>query len=379
MLSAMVETVREDVASFVRERAREFGFDRVGFAAARPGPHAEFLETWLARGCQGTMDWLARDPERRADPRRWFPEARTVVALATNYWSPDPAPEDPATGRISRYAWGEDYHEVVKERLYRLADAIREHFPGVGTRVAVDTAAVLEKPLAEAAGLGWVGKNTCSIREGEGSWFFLGEIALDVDLPEAEPAVDRCGTCRRCLDVCPTRAIVEPYVLDARRCISYLTIEHRGPIDRELRALFGNRIFGCDDCQDVCPWNVFAAPSPHPEFRPRDGNLAPLLAELLALDEEGFRRRFKGSPVKRARRDGFVRNVAIAIGNSGDPSLVEPLVRAAADPSPLVRGHVAWALGRLGAHDALRGRAEVEVDSWVREEVEAALGEGPRP
>ncbi|MBI4616150.1 MAG: tRNA epoxyqueuosine(34) reductase QueG [Planctomycetes bacterium] len=364
------------LSAFIRETARELGFDEVGFAPATPPVRAEFLCEWLAAGYHAGMAWMARDPGRRIDPRVHFAGAVSVVSLAVNYHSPEPTATDSATGRISRYARGDDYHEVLKGRLEELARRVRERFPDVPARIAVDTSAILEKPLAQAAGVGWIGKNACLLVEGKGSWFFLGEILVGAELPRDAPALDRCGSCRRCLDACPTGAFAAPYVLDSNRCLSYLTIEHRGPVARELRPLFGNRVFGCDDCQDVCPWNRFARPAAIAQFRPRPENIAPLLSDLLGLDDDAFRRRFRGSPVLRAKRDGFLRNVAIAAGNSGDRRLVAPLSRALGDTSALVRGHAAWALGRLGgaqAGEALEIRLALEEDPWVHEEIELAL------
>lgn len=367
--------------AFLTETARRLGFDEVGFARAAPAARADFLRDWLAAGYHAGMAWMARDPARRIDPRVHFPGAVSVVSLATNYHSPEPAATDPAAGRISRYARGDDYHEILRGRLEELARAIRERFPEVAARVAIDTSAVLEKPLAQEAGVGWLGKNACLLVPAKGSWFFLGEILVGAELEPDAPGLDRCGTCRRCLDACPTDAFAAPYVVDSNRCVSYLTIEHRGPIARELRPLFANRIFGCDDCQDVCPWNRFARPASIAAFRPRPENLAPRLSDLLQLDDGAFRELFRKSPVLRAKRDGFLRNVAIAAGNSGDRRLVAPLSRALGDASALVRGHAAWALGRLGgseARDALRARRENEEDPWVREEIELALAAGDR-
>lgn len=357
--------------------AHEEGFDHCAAAPIRSLAAAGRLQQWLTAQMHGSMAWLARDPERRSDPTRVVPEARTVLVVARNYYTGHPATEDPVTARISRYAWGDEYHEILGKAVRRLYDRIGELSPGAAGRYYVDTGPVMEKAWAEVAGLGWIGKHTNVIRRGEGSWFFLGAILLDIELDYGKPARDHCGTCTACIDVCPTGAIVAPYVLDARRCISYLTIENRGPIPREFREPIGNRVFGCDDCQDVCPWNRFAVSGASAAaFAPRPGNRAPLLMELFQLDINEFRVRFRNSPVKRAKFEGFRRNVAVALGNSGDPRAVAPLCRALRQDSPLIRGHCAWALGQLGGPDAaqaLRAARENEQEPWVLSEVTDAL------
>jgi epoxyqueuosine reductase len=361
-------------ADAVRRKAAELGFEKAGIARAGGAPRGDFFERWLAEGRHATQEYLARAPGRRRDPAEVLPGARSIVCVAKNYQSPGLHSSDPLEGRISRYAWGDDYHGILADRLHEL----RRFIEGLGGRakVCVDTNAVLEKPWAQAAGLGWQGKHSNLISRDLGSWLFLGELITDLDLePDPPHARDYCGTCTRCIDVCPTRAIVAPYVVDSGRCIAYLTIEHRGPIPRELRPGMGNLVFGCDLCQDVCPWNRFAKASPEPGFGPRDGNLAPKLAELMGLSREGFAKRFKGSPVKRAKYAGFLRNVAVALGNSGSPEAVPALERALEHEETLVRGHAAWALGRLGAPAALRGRLAVEPDPWVREEISLALAD----
>jgi len=357
----------------IRSRARELGFEKVGIARVGAAPHAEFLERWLGDEFHGEMSYMAREPGRRRDPAGYLPGARSVVVVAKNYQSPGVHSEDPRVGRISRYAWGDDYHEVLGEKLHEL----RRHLEALGGRakVCVDTGAVLEKPWAQAAGLGWQGKHSNLISRDLGSWLFLGELVTDLDLePDAPYPRDYCGTCTRCIDLCPTRAIVAPYVVDSRRCISYLTIEHRGSIPPELRPLMGNLVFGCDICQDVCPWNKFAKVAPEREFYARDGNLTPSLIGLMGLTREEFARRFKDSPVKRAKYPGFLRNVAIALGNSAAPEAIPALERALEHEEPLVRAHAAWALGRLGAREALTRRRPLESDLDVLAEITAALG-----
>ncbi len=357
--------------------AREEGFDHCAAAPIGSLAAAVRLREWLAGQMHGSMAWLARDPERRGDPAQVVPAARTVLVVARNYFTGHAATEDPRAGRISRYAWGDEYHDSTQKAVRRLYDRIGDLAPGAAGRYYVDTGPVMEKAWAEVAGLGWIGKHTNVVRSGDGSWFFLGAIVLDIELAYGEPARDHCGTCTACIDVCPTGAIVAPYVLDARRCISYLTIENRGPIPIEFRAPIGNRIFGCDDCQDVCPWNRFAVPGASAApFAPRPGNQTPSLLELFQLDLDEFRLRFRRSPVKRAKFEGFRRNVAVALGNSGDVRAVRPLCEALTEDSALVRGHSAWALGLLGGDEAiraLRATLQREQDAWVHAEVSAAL------
>jgi epoxyqueuosine reductase len=363
------------IKAAIRDEALRLNFDAVGFAAARAAPEARtHLREYLARGYHGDMGWLAARAEERADPQRLWREAKSVVVLGLNY-GPDEDPLAPLRererGGISVYARGRDYHDVMKSRLKALARFIDARWPGA-LKLFVDTAPVMEKPLAEAAGLGWQGKHTNLVSRGFGSWLFLGEIYLALELPPDAAETDHCGECRRCLDICPTAAFPAPYRLDARRCISYLTIEHKGPIAAELRPLIGNRIYGCDDCLAVCPWNKFARPTREPGFQPRDGLSAPRLAELLTLDDAGFRLRFSGSPVKRIGRDRFLRNVLIAAGNSGERSLLDAVKPLLGDASPLVRAMAVWALVRLAdAEDFAaerHARLPAEADAAVRDE-----------
>lgn len=359
-------------ASSIRSKARELGFEKVGFARAGAAPHAEFLAPWLGQEFHGEMAWMAKSPERRTDPAKLLPGARTVVCVLKNYQTPGTHSADPAVGRISRYAWGDDYHDVLTAKLHEL----REHIERLGgnAKVCVDTSAVLEKPWAERAGLGWQGKHSNLISRDLGSWYFLGELLTDLDLDPDEPhREEHCGTCTACIDLCPTKAIVAPYVVDSRKCIAYLTIEHRGAIPRELRPLMGNLVFGCDICQDVCPWNKFAQVAPEREFYAREGNLTPSLIGLMGLTRDEFNARFKGSPVKRAKHVGFLRNVAVALGNSNDPAAIPVLERALDHVEPLVRAHAAWALGRLGGRAALERRRPVEAEAEVLEEIDAAV------
>ena len=365
------------LAGRIREEALRLGFDAVGFARAEEHPHRERLLEWIRAGRHGTMRWMARGPERRADPRKVLPEARTVISLAMSYYGGEPPPESPLRGRIARYAWGRDYHKRIRKRVLSLGFAVRNFAPEVRFLAYVDTGPFLDRAWAERSGIGWIGKNTNLIRPEFGSYCFLGALLTDLDLAPTPPARNRCGTCARCIAACPTGAIVAPYQLDASRCISYLTIEHRGAIPMELRPGIGTRIFGCDDCQEACPWNRFATPTADPAFGPRMEQQTPRLLPLLAIDDEGFAKRYAGTALRRADRSRFVRNVAVALGNLGDARAVPALRRALReDADPVVRGHAAWALGQIGGEEAERalrdaGRGEADPDS--RREIGYAL------
>jgi epoxyqueuosine reductase len=328
----------------VRERALALGFDRVAVGPAGPPEHAGAFERWLDAGYAGTMDYLERGRQARLDPDRLLPGARSVIAVALSY---RPAAPDVGWEPVACYARGRDYHDVMRPRLETLGEQLRALTGGEARcRVAVDTSAVLERDLAARAGLGWIGKNTNLLDQALGSFFFIGIVLTTAELLADGPAPDRCGTCTACLDACPTAALLEPYVLDARRCISYLTIEHRGPIDPALREGMGDWLFGCDACQTVCPWNAKAVVARAPAFEPRGDPAGP--AELLALDEERFRAGFRGSAMRRARRSGLRRNAAILLGNRGDRAAAPALARCLADPDPVVRDAAAWALARIG-------------------------------
>ncbi len=367
----------EAVKAEITTSARDFGFDTVGFATAEHGAEAASgLRGFLDQGLHGEMDWMARNAGIRADPCAIWPEARTVIALGMNY---GPA-EDPLAatrrrdrGAISVYARGTDYHKVMKRRLKRLARHIHRRYDAE-VKVFVDTAPVMEKPAAVRAGIGWQGKHTNLVSRDFGSWLFLGEVFTTLALPPDAPDADHCGTCQACLDVCPTDAFLGPNRLDARRCISYLTIEHKGHIPREFRTAMGNRIYGCDDCLAVCPWNKFAQAAHELAFMPRVELSAPRLADLAGLDDAGFRHVLPGSPIKRIGRDRFVRNVLIALGNAGDPSLAPAAEALLDDASPLVRAMAVWALSRLldpAAFARLRDRRlDGEIDKDVRAEWE---------
>ncbi|MGH7108881.1 MAG: tRNA epoxyqueuosine(34) reductase QueG [Stellaceae bacterium] len=379
----MTESIREAI----RNQALALGFDAVGFAEARLGAAARAdLEEFLGRGYHGDMGWLAARAEQRSDPRELWADAQSVVVLGVNY-APADDPlvlrDQPERGAISVYAQGRDYHDTVKRRLKALARWIAAAWPGA-LKLFVDTAPVMEKPLAERAGIGWQGKHTNLVSRRFGSWLFLGEIYLALALEPDPPEADRCGSCRRCLDACPTAAFPAPHRLDARRCISYLTIEHKGMIPTALRPLIGNRIYGCDDCLAVCPWNKFACAAHEPDFRPREELQAPRLAELAELDDAQFRRLFSGSAVKRIGRDRFLRNVLTAIGNApqGDKTLLAAARSRLDDASPVVRASAVWAFLRLadGADSAIERarRMPGETDPLVRAEWEreAAPGSG---
>ena len=393
----------------VLAHALALGFDAAGIVPVGPPRHGAAFADWLAAGYGGEMAYLAARAAERLDPAIWLPDARSLILLAANYNPGVPPPEwhDPAHGRIARYAWAPDYHDVLKPRLYVLDAFIRERTGRTALgKACVDTAPLLERDFAEQAGLGFIGRNTCLITPGLGSWTFLAALAVPEELTTddgrpttvASAVVHRlssvvagCGRCTRCLDGCPTRAFVAPNILDARRCISYLTIELRSPIPRELRPLMGNWVFGCDVCQEVCPYNRAAPvvtsdadgiPSGVPQqFAGRSRRMAELL-DLLTLDEDAFRTRFRGTAVLRTKRRGLVRNACVAAGNWGDPAAIPALSYLLADTELLIRGHAAWALGRIGGAagiGALRDALGAEEDAWVREEIGLALGADPAP
>jgi len=348
------------IRPFIQREARRLGFDAVAVTTPDAIPQAaDRLRLAIADGHHGTMDWMQETLERRADPSVLWPAARSVIMLAMNY-GPDSDPMEAVHRRdraaISVYARHRDYHDVIKGRLKELAGKLASR-TGSDVKVFVDTAPVMEKPLAEAAGLGWQGKHTNLVSRTLGSWFFLGSIFTDAVIEPDPPEIDLCGSCRACLDACPTSAFPAPYRLDARRCISYLTIEHKGPIPLEFRAAIGNRVYGCDDCLAACPWNKFAQAASEAKLIARADLVAPPLADMLALDDAGFRLKFAGSPIKRIGRDRFIRNCLIAAGNSGDSVLISSCEALLADPSPLVRGMAVWALARLAEPDAFASLA----------------------
>jgi epoxyqueuosine reductase len=376
----------EEVVAELRERARALGFDSFGITGAESRPDLrDKLNHALAEGWHGDMAWMAETADRRAAPTGLWPEVRSVIMLGVNY-GPD---SDPLAGlalrshgNISVYARNRDYHELIKGKLKELAGLLSRR-TGADVKVFVDTAPVMEKPLAEAAGLGWQGKHSVLVSRDFGSWLFLGAIFTTAELPQEEPHRQSCGSCSRCLDICPTQAFPAPFQLDARRCLAYLNIEHKGPIPREFRAAMGNRIYGCDDCLAVCPWNKFASASREAKLSAREDLVAPKLADLLKLDDPSFRQLFSGSPIKRLGHARFLRNVLIAAGNSRDPELIPAITRRLYDPEPLIRGAAVWALRQLvGREEFMRLWklcASRETDHEVREEwsaVPAAGGAG---
>jgi len=334
--------------------AKELGFDGFGVTRVLPSKAIRNYKEWLNLDYQGEMSYMRRNAEKRSSLDMVLSGVQSVVCLRTNYLTEDKDMSfvnEKKRGDISLYALNEDYHEVLIQRHQKLKEKIKEEFGGCQTKTYIDTGPILEKPLAQSAGLGWVGKHTNLITENVGSYYFISEILVDVPLKVSEPSLDQCGTCRSCIDICPTKAIVAPYILDSRKCISYLTIELKGVIPLEFRKAMGNHIYGCDDCQIVCPWNSFAVKTDEESFRARDGSFQ--LIELMRLDDEAFRKRFKNSPVKRTKRRGLLRNVAVALGNSDDPFAVSPLIDALSDHEPLIRAHVVWALGELIGEKAL--------------------------
>ncbi|HEX9159088.1 MAG TPA: tRNA epoxyqueuosine(34) reductase QueG [Rhizomicrobium sp.] len=362
----------------IRARGLELGFDVIRFARAELPPSSrDDLRQFLAEGRHGTMDWLARNSERRESIIALWPEARSAIVAGVNYapaTDPLEAQGDPRAGAISVYAQGDDYHDVLKGRLKQLARFVGDSF-GAGVKVFVDTAPMMEKPLAQQAGMGWQGKHTNLVSREFGSWLFLGSVLTTLEIPADTCEQDHCGSCRRCLDACPTGAFTAPYRIDARRCISYLTIEHKGHVPREFREKIGNRIYGCDDCLAVCPWNSFASISREQRLHARDELRSPMLCALARLDEQGFRALFRKSPVKRIGRDRFLRNVLIAIGNSGDPGLVPEARSLLSDVSPLVRAMAVWALSKLLLQEQFAALAAIhmtrETDALVRYEWES--------
>lgn len=375
----MAEVDRIGLAALKRgllELAHEQGFELAGIAGSEPAATRDHFFRWAGEGMAGEMGYLVRDPPRRADPVLVWPQTQSILVTGLNYRGRDGETvdrTDPLRGQVARYAEGDDYHAVIETRLkLLLARAQAELDPELQGRIYVDHGPLLERDLASRAGLGWWGKNSCTLNRVQGSYFFLGALLLNRALPPDGPVSAHCGSCRQCLDACPTDAFVGPYVLDARRCISYLTIELKGPIPRELRPLMGNWIFGCDICQEVCPWNRKAAFTSDPAMQPRRGLPAPELFPLLRMTREEFAERFRRHPIKRARWEGFLRNVCVALGNSGAPEAIDPLEKAIRHQEPLVRGHAAWALGRLGAGRAAAAAAAGELDPWVREEMELA-------
>jgi epoxyqueuosine reductase len=344
-----IQTSRAELKAQLVSYVQRIGFNSCRVAACRAPAHATEFREWLREGEHGEMNYMERGEEKRCDPHKVLPGARSIVVLALNYFQgeeerPSSRPVG-TTGRIARYAWGDDYHDVIEAKLDKIDWFLRRF--GGQQKCYVDTGPILERDHAAQAGIGWHGKNTMLIDETLGTWFFLAEILTTLELPPDQPVSDRCGTCERCIKACPTGAITAPHRLDARRCISYLTIELKGAIPLELRPLIGDRIFGCDDCLDVCPWNRFAHISHETAFSARQSTIGMSLRDYLELTEAAFREVFKNSPIKRIKRRGFLRNVCVALGNAGDASDLPALERAATDPEPLIAEHAAWAIQRI--------------------------------
>ena len=374
-----------ELSQGIKNQAQRLGFELVGISPLRLPPHEESFARWLRSKYHGNLAYMERTELLRRDPSLLVPWAVSIISVGMNYYTPFKrrTPPEPGRGWISRYAWGDDYHEIIRDKLEALLMFLREiGGEAVEGRSFVDSGPILERDFAGTAGIGWIGKNTQLISPKKGSWFFLGELFTSLPLAYDRAIRDRCGQCDLCLKACPTGAFVGPYLLDARRCISYLTIELKGFIPRHLRPLIGNHIFGCDICQEVCPYNVKTSSTNEAGYLPRQGLYAPDLIGLLSIDREEFRRRFRGSPIVRAKRGGFVRNVAVALGNNAGPEAVPALIKALNDEEPLVRGHVAWALGRIGTSEALaalRNKLLSEDSLEVKTEIEEALREASEP
>jgi len=371
-----VSVSTRDLTRKIKVKASELGFDSVGVAPASAIPE-DRLRTWLRSGYHGKMDYMSRQAEKRLDPDKVLPGVRSVLCVLLDYYHAYDLPYDqPSLGVISRYASGEEYHQLIQGKLRQLLSSIQSLLPQVQARLYVDTGPVMDKYWAAQAGLGWLGKHTNLLDRDRGSWFFLGEILLDVELEYDQPSLDFCGSCTRCIDACPTDAIVEPYVLDARRCISYLTIELRNDIPNEFREPMSNLVFGCDICQDVCPWNRSAPDSSVAEFKPRELSRQPELKQLAQITPEQFPKRFRDSPIKRAKWRGLMRNVAVAMGNSMDPKMVPELSNLLDSEEGMVRRHAAWALAQIATSEALesiRRRLDQEEDPSTRESLERLL------
>ncbi len=371
---------KANLSKSIKEKALEIGFDLVGISSVGSFPENQFYKEWLARGFAGEMKYMEKEPQKRENVRGVLPEAKSVISCGLNYNTDYPysiRENDGRKGWISRYAWGDDYHKVIKDKLLLLLEFIKRISPEeTKARIYADTGPVLDRVYGKYSGMGWFGKNTCIINQKIGSWIFIGEIVTNLELECDNPVTDRCGTCTRCIDSCPTGAILESYVLDSRLCISYLTIELQEKIPVELRDRIGNNVFGCDICQDVCPWNRKAKTTNEPSFQPRDGLYNPELSSLVKLSEEDFRRIFKGNPIKRARRKGFFKNILVVMGNSGSKEFIPDIKESLNDEDPTVRAHAAWALSKLegeNSYKTLSDRLDIESDSIVREEIVSIL------
>ena len=370
-----IETIKklESLNAF----AESLGFDGFGVASPQLDLAGERFGKWLDAGYDGEMSYIGRGEKKRKNPDLVLEGVKSILCFSTNYYTVEKDMsyvEHRDTADISVYALNKDYHDTITPRLRQMEEKIQQEFEGCRTRIYVDTGPILEKPLAQQAGLGWIGKHTNLLTQGRGSWYFLSEILTDVDLPPSQPADDHCGTCRSCIDICPTDAIIAPYVLDSKRCISYLTIELKGVIPVEFRKAIGNRIYGCDDCQIVCPWNSYAVRTDEPDFQQKQDTLK--LIELIQINQEMFSRRFKGSPIKRIKRRGLLRNVAVALGNSGNKQAIPILLKVLDDEEPLIRAHVVWALGELAGPEvlpAIREKLNNESEKIVLAELERVV------
>ena len=370
-----IETIKklESLNAF----AESLGFDGFGVASPQLDSAGERFGKWLDAGYDGEMSYIGRGEKKRKNPDLVLEGVKSILCFSTNYHTVEKDMsyvEHRDTADISVYALNKDYHDTITPRLRQMEEKIQQEFEGCRTRIYVDTGPILEKPLAQQAGLGWIGKHTNLLTQGRGSWYFLSEILTDVDLPPSQPADDHCGTCRSCIDICPTDAIIAPYVLDSKRCISYLTIELKGVIPVEFRKAIGNRIYGCDDCQIVCPWNSYAVRTDEPDFQQKQDTLK--LIELIQINQEMFSRRFKGSPIKRIKRRGLLRNVAVALGNSGNKQAIPILLKVLDDEEPLIRAHVVWALGELAGPEvlpAIREKLNNESEKIVLAELERVV------
>lgn len=368
----------KELTAMIKREAHELGFSLAAVCSAVAPPGADRLDDWLAEGYAGEMAYLADRREAYAHPNRLLDGAKSVVMFTLDYLTEEPAEIVKGAGRVSRYAWGDaDYHDLIRPKLHHLADKLREAVPEAMTRGVVDTAPLMERDFAQLAGLGWIGKNTLLLNRDRGSWFFLAALLTDIELEVDEPmATDHCGTCTACLDACPTDAFVEAGVLNGSKCISYLTIEQKGMPELSLREGIGNWLFGCDVCQEVCPWNSRAQQATEPAFQPREAMNPADLVELLSLDDEGFRKRFRGTPLWRPKRRGILRNAAIVLGNQRPEGADAILAKALQDEEPLVRCASAWALGRYGtelAKKSLQQRSEVETETEVLAEIRREL------
>lgn len=371
---------RANLTDSIKKKALELGFDLVGVSPVDSFPENQFYKEWLNKGFSGEMKYLERNPEKRQDIQNVLPGAKSVISCAMNYNTDYPysiEKTDRTKGWISRYAWGDDYHDTITDKLRVLMSYISsESSEEITSKLYVDTGPVLERNYGKYAGVGWVGKNTCLINQEIGSWIFLGEIITDIELEYDTPVPDRCGTCTRCIDACPTDAIIESYILDSRLCISYLTIELKDKIPTELREGISNNIYGCDICQDVCPWNKRAPTSDKLEFEPREELFNPDLSYISSLSVEDFRKQFKGSPIKRTKRRGLLRNTVVAMGNSGEKDFLPLILECLEEEEPLIRIHALWALWKIeGVHsrEILVKYQQTETDEVVNDEIDDIL------